>query len=385
MKKLTQEEFIKRANEIHENRYIYDKVVYVNSYTHVIITCPIHGDFLVTPNRHIGKEQVGCPECFGSRLNTERFISRAREVHGDKYTYNKVIYTGYTKKVIITCPIHGDFEQVASYHLSGNGCPMCGRSTKTITQEEFLLRAREVHGDRYDYSKVNYINTMTPITIICPIHGEFEQLPSHHIHLKQGCPNCAHDKLRLTTDEFIKSAQEIHGDKYSYEHTIYINNYTPVIITCPIHGDFEQTPSNHLKGWCGCPQCFNRSKLEETVKLYLERNNISFIEQMTWDWLKYKKQQSVDFFLPDQKVAIECQGLQHFRKVGLFDKMQPFEERWKLDTNKQQLCLSNGVVIYYYSNLSRENSRFNYPYLVFENMDNLMEEINNSQGLLLPY
>lgn len=249
-----------------------------------------------------------------------------------------------------------------------------------LDTKKFIENARRIHGNKYSYDKVIYMNSCTPVIITCPIHGDFSQQPSHHIHLRQGCPECSHDSKRLTTDEFVKKAREIHGDKYNYDKVIYINNYTKVIITCPIHGDFLMTPTNHIKDRCGCPKC-NSPKLEEQVRVYLTNKNISFIEQMRWEWLKYKKPQSVDFFLPELNIAIECQGLQHFQEVDLFDKRQSFEERLLLDENKQRLCLLNGIKIYYLSNIYRKN--FQFPYLVFENIEDLMNEAIKSKGLLI--
>ena len=117
---------------------------------------------------------------------------------------------------------------------------------KTDKTKEFIAKAKAVHGDKYDYSKVNYVNSFTKVTIICPKHGEFEQTPN--LHLKsQGCPNCYGNK-KMTIEEFIKRAKEVHGDKYDYSKVKYVNALTKVTIICPIHGEFEQTPAKHLLG-----------------------------------------------------------------------------------------------------------------------------------------
>lgn len=378
MKRLTTEEFIRKARAIHGNKYDYSKVVYINSYTPVIIICPIHGEFLCTPNNHLSNK-TGCPYCNGGvRIDTDEFIRRARLVHGDKYGYTKSIYVNSVTPIIITCPIHGDFEQVPAYHLSGNGCPTCG-GTKRLTTEEFIIRAGLVHDNKYGYTKSVYINAYTPIIVTCPIHGDFVTLPHYHL-LGSGCTMC-NGGVKIDTNEFIRRARLVHGDKYGYTKSVYINSSTPIIITCPIHGDFEQVPSTHLSG-SGCPIC-NSSKLESIVRLYLDSNKIEYIEQMKWPWLVYKNPQSIDFYLPQLNIGIECQGSQHFIMSTLFDRNpSTFQERMSKDINKQKLCLLNGVRLYYFSNLSTSTSQFNYPYLVFEDMDLLLEDARRSSLII---
>jgi len=132
------------------------------------------------------------------RLTKEEFLKRAKNKHGDKYEYNKSCFTGVNDKVTITCPVHGDFEQIAHSHLSGNGCSKCSfekiHNGKILTTDDFIQKAKNKHGDKYDYSKVNYINNITKVKIICPVHGEFEQKPHHH---KKGseCRKCANKKI----------------------------------------------------------------------------------------------------------------------------------------------------------------------------------------------
>ena len=126
-------------------------------------------------------------------MSKEEFIIKASLIHNNKYTYNKVDYINYNTPVIITCPIHGDFAQTPGKHLRGSngiaqGCPKCVGKHKTT--EEIIESFKEVHGDKYDYSKVNFVNKYTPVTIICKKHGEFKQLPGVHRNLKCGCPIC---------------------------------------------------------------------------------------------------------------------------------------------------------------------------------------------------
>ena len=195
------------------------------------------------------------------KLTTEEFIKKAREVHGDKYDYSKVEYNGIFEKVCIICPEHDEFWQSAHSHLSGNGCPQCSKIRAGLlrrkTNQDFIDQARKVHGDKYDYSKVEYLNAKKKIIIICPIHGSFMQIPSNHLN-GAGCPICkkahAASLMRKTTDWFIQKSHEVHGDKYDYSKVNYVDANTKVCIVCRKHGDFWQLPSSHLRGH-GCLKC----------------------------------------------------------------------------------------------------------------------------------
>ena len=114
------------------------------------------------------------------KLTTNEFIEKSRKVHGDKYDYSKVNYVNAKTKVCIICPIHGEFWQTPDLHLQGSGCSLCGGKIQ-LSEDEFIRRANLVHNNKYDYSKVNYINYHTKICIICPIHGEFWQEPANHL------------------------------------------------------------------------------------------------------------------------------------------------------------------------------------------------------------
>lgn len=197
-------------------------------------------------------------------LTTQLFIERANVKHENRYSYEKTLYIRGDDKVIITCPVHGDFEQQASSHLEGRGCRKCGYLTRPKsskpkrTQQDFITRAHQVHGDKFIYSKVNYGGSTTKITITCPIHGDFEQTPRDHLAGK-GCRQCqysipqkSHIRAKNT---FITRASKKHDNKFNYDKAVYKNARTNVTITCPIHGDFEQTPDVHLKAPHGCPKC----------------------------------------------------------------------------------------------------------------------------------
>ena len=191
---------------------------------------------------------------------------------------------------------------------------------KKLTTEEFVSKAKQIHFDKYDYSKVNYKNNRAKVCIICPKHGEFWQEPSSHIR-GHGCPKCKTDKMTHSTQQFIEKARLIHGNKYKYDKTQYLNTDVKVVITCPIHGDFTQRPDSHLSG-CGCPKCCS-SKGEKEVRNYLESNNINYIEQYPIR-VNYSIRKSgfvfVDFYLPEQNIIIEYNGEQHYKYIPYFHK-----------------------------------------------------------------
>ena len=201
MKRKTLEEFIDNARKIHGDKYSYDKSVYVDNKTKLIVTCPIHGDFLMRPDKHLWQKR-GCSKCNGGvGIDTEEFKKRAAEKHHDKYDYSLVEYVNATTPIKIICPEHGIFEQKAGSHIVGKGCPICGGSMKLST-EQFIERSKMVHGDKYDYSLVNYKNNGTKVTIICPKHGEFMQTPFHHMD-GVGCPHCKRSTLEEATSKYL--------------------------------------------------------------------------------------------------------------------------------------------------------------------------------------
>jgi ssDNA-binding Zn-finger/Zn-ribbon topoisomerase 1 len=357
---INKDKFIERAIDKYGDRYDYSKVNYVDSRTKVTIICPKHGEFQKVPENFWAGS--GCPKCTEDRLgrefdiNTGKFIKKANDVHNDFYDDSKVDYKNNNTKVIIKCPIHGEFLQRPADHLRGQGCPKCGiiknSENRALDKDEFIKRAREIHGKRYNYSLVDYQNVRKKVKIICPIHGVFEQSPEVHILQKAGCPKCADEKngenLKKTQEQFIEEAHSIHGDKYDYSKAVYQGADKKVIIICPKHGEFAQTAIVHLNG-CGCPKCRN-SRLENKVMRMLDKNNISYKMQKRFAWLRSTYTMPLDFYLPDMRLAVECQGLQHFGitkpyKNSLFKNLDSIKQRDKL---KYDLCNEHGIRIIYF-------------------------------------
>ena len=277
-RKLTREKFIEKAREVHGDKYDYSKVEYKNDKEKVCIICPEHGEFYQRPSSHLSGG--GCPRCaFNSSSDTkqftiEEFIKRAREVHGDKYDYSKAEYKNSQEKVCIICPNHGEFFQVPNSHLSGRGCSKCSGKNR-LTTKDFIKKAKETHGNKYDYSKVDYKNSTTKVCIICPEHGEFYQRPGEHFR-GYGCQKCG-GNLKLTTESFIRKAKEVHNNKYDYSKVVCKNSTTKVCIICPEHGEFFQIPNNHIRGQ-GCSKCGGSYRLntDDFVKKAKSVHNYSY-------------------------------------------------------------------------------------------------------------
>ncbi len=348
-----------------------------------------------------------------SRLNSEKFIEMAKEIHGDKYLYNKVIYVGSKEKVEIICPIHGSFWVTPNHHITNkSGCPACSGCVKK-TNRQFIDEAKLVHGDKYDYSKIEYKNNRTKVCIICPNHGEFWQNP--HDHLRGiGCKKCWFDRhtkgQTLSKEQFLERCYKKHGNKYDYSKVEYVKLDVPVIITCPLHGEFIQKPEYHLEGE-GCPKCgrikannsisysqdefvkkcskihnnkydyslvkYNRSSDIVTIicpehgefkhkaanhlmgqgcqkcgfksQLFLFEKLTSFFKNECFSWeyrAKWLGRQRIDICIEKYKIAIEYDGQQHFYPIDHFGGESEFKKRVKYDALKERLCEENGFKLF---------------------------------------
>jgi len=357
MKKLTREEFIFRSNLKHGNKYIYDMVYYRSSSIKVKILCDIHGEFEQTPNSHLmGSGCPRCSG--NNKSTKEEFIRKANFKHSNKYSYTNVEYVNSHTKVNIECPIHGFFSQKPSSHLLYGcekcGYIKSGeKNSKSI--DDFISLSNQVHSNKYDYSMVKYINNKKKVKILCPIHGFFEQIPYSHIK-GAGCEKCGFkdraDVNRKGVEQFIEDSNRVHNGKYDYSLVEYICADFKVKIICPIHGIFEQRAYKHLQKQ-GCPIC-SESKLEREIRCLLMKEGINFNQQYgKLNDSFYLKGQMLDFYLLDYNLAIECQGDQHFRPVDFGNRgyeyaFESFRKNLIRDFNKYLKCKSYGVEIIYY-------------------------------------
>lgn len=195
------------------------------------------------------------------RLSQIDFLNRSRQKHGDYYDYSEAVYQGLSKRVKIICRIHGSFFQRAGDHFR-YGCKLCGieksRDAKRLDTKIVIEKSRETHGDRYDYSLTNYVDSETKIVIICKIHGPFEQIPGSHYGNGCGCPKCGDESTRQhqshSNNDFIRIANTVHNFEYDYSKSNYVSSHKKVEIICKVHGSFFQTPASHKFG-SKCPKC----------------------------------------------------------------------------------------------------------------------------------
>ncbi|MDG1272297.1 MAG: helicase-related protein [Flavobacteriaceae bacterium] len=242
-----------QMRKVHGDRYDYSKSKY-SSKEKLKIICRIHGEFKQSYHGHIAGK--GCNKCgntiIGNKLikTLDEVLHEFKEIHGNEYDYSQVEYKGGKQKIKIICEKHGVFEQTPDSHKKGSGCPTC--AGKNITQEETISEFIKTHKNRYDYSLVKYTTATAKVKIICEKHGVFEQSPISHKR-GAGCPLCSGGVL-LTSEQVISQFKEVHGNKYDYSLVDYVSIHKPVKIICQKHGVFEQAPSVHKRP-AGCPTC----------------------------------------------------------------------------------------------------------------------------------
>ncbi len=320
--------FIFESKKVHGDKYDYSKSIYKNSKTNIII---ILGsiEYLQNPCKHL---MGRCPER-GEKLRTnEEFIEKAREVWGYKYDYSLVDYKG--SYIDIKIKYKGKiFEQKPTQHLSGYKCE-CSNIKNT---EDFIEKAIKKWGYKYDYSLVDYkgINKKVKIKYNNII---YEQKAGGHLYSNGSVENIT---IRKTTKEFILESNIVHDDKYNYDKSIYVNNITKIIITCPIHGDFTQRPSAHLSG-AGCNNC-KESRGEKIISKYLNKKNILYYRQYKFPNCENIRKLPFDFYIPSIRTAIEFDGEQHFQPMEFFGGLKAYEKLKINDKIKDDYCENNYI------------------------------------------
>lgn len=251
-------------------------------------------------------------------VTPQEYLARAKAVHGDRYVYDTSTLRSANKEATITCLLHGAFSQRLANHLLGAGCPSCaGRGV------DWIGRFRSVHGERYNYDDVIFTGYKTPVNIGCPEHGVFTQTPDNHYRNAQGCPKCKGARIRaskqLPVAEFVRRATEVHGGRFLYQHTQFNNMLRDVVqIECIQHGLFTQSPVNHLAGKIGCTKCNHmKSKGEEAVFQFV--SNHAVVKQRDRTVLAPKE---LDIYMPEHNLAIEYCG-DYWHSLGTLKEVQP--------------------------------------------------------------
>lgn len=353
------EEFIEKAREIHGDKYSYEKAVYTGCTKPLIVTCPLHGDFEITPHKHISGKH-GCPECgkllrAAKRNKGAQFVERAKAIHGDKYNYSLVDYKTCKDPVEIICNTCGKhFPQTPDNHINlQRGCPFCGMERvkeKAVQRgkerkgkpnfkhrsstEEWIAKVLTKHpefADKYDYSRVVYTKADERVEIICKTCGRVMR-PKACKHLfGQGCKTCAARKTAenraIPFNEVVERAKEVHGDKYEYFEDSYINMSEPMLIKHKKCGNvFPQRPEFHIGKKQGCPFCQHVvSSGEKDVFAFVKehihcevQNNVRIVPDFFVGDKKVHKAE-LDIYVPELKLAIEYNGT-YFHDISLKGK-----------------------------------------------------------------
>lgn len=287
------------------------------------------------------------------KISKDILIERFREVFGDEYDYSDMVFVDWNTKIRINCRIHGEFWMLPQNHLHNSGCPQCKgrkiRERQILPNEEFIKRAITLHGNKYDYSKTQYINSATKVCIICPEHGEFWQTPNSHLK-GNGCRKCRDkrfgEKQILTTAQFIERATKKHKDvKFDYSLVEYKDTHTPIVIRCEKGHTFKQKPCDHLHG-SGCPYC-KESRGERAIMQYLKANNIQHIYEykiVPEQSLFGRKYFRADFYLPNCNTIIEFHGEQHYRPVSMWNNSEErFYVQQDRDIRLREYCKKHGI------------------------------------------
>jgi hypothetical protein len=327
--------FILKFKNVHGDKYDYSLVNYVNTKTKVKIICSIHGEFEQTPNDHLSG--YGCSKCSNKfRLNTAMFIDKCKTIHGDKYDYSLVNYVNTKTKVKIICSIHGEFEQTPDKHTnSKQGCSKCSKSLNDL---EFINKLKMMYGELYIPIE-SYVSYKDKIKLKCLKHGIFKQ-SAEGLFKGHTCRRCITEN-KFNIKLFIENSKLIHGDKYNYSLVNYVNKITKVKIVCPIHGEFEQRPSDHLSG-CACPIC-RESRGEKQIRNYLNKHGVKFNPQHKFDNCKNDLSLPFDFYLPEHNICIEYNGIQHYKPVKHFGGKERFLIQQKCDKIKIDYCDMNYI------------------------------------------
>lgn len=350
-KKLTQEQVVLNFIETHGNKYLYDKVEYINSETNVLIGCKVegHGYFEQRPTHH--KDGGGCPKCAG-KISKEEAIQQFIDKHGDKYVYDMVDYKGVDVNVLIGCKIenHGYFVQTPYNHRNGRGCPECAKisisNALTYESDYVIGQFKNVHGDKYLYDKVEYMGNTSKVLIGCKVdgHGYFEQTPSSH-KIGTGCPICAgnilHDgnRLSLVRPDLIKYFVNLEdADNYT------VSSSKLVQLKCPDCGKQKTkltTPNRLSNIGFSCEYCSDGISIPEKFGIYLFKQiGIKFETQKIFDWAKDKR---YDFYIPAFELLIETHGEGHY--FNAFESLggRSLQEEQENDLLKYDLAIQNGI------------------------------------------
>lgn len=385
---MTKEEFLERVRKVHGEKYTFIELP--NSIdtktTKVRAVCQIHGEFSVNARQMY--RGSNCPLCAndrkGNAYTRDEYISRAMNVHNCEYSYGNLVYNGNKSDVYVTCKKHGDFQINARYHLRGGGCPLCFKEHKTVGKKRIpysdaVSRLEEMYGGEFTIvtDEDDYVDTYQKIMVRHNKCGIILEKSLHDLFRGRGCKFCSRDRVikrladvnKLSFDDVKGRISEMYEGEYSLltDESGYVNTKKRVIVKHNACGTvWKPIVNSVLQRNTSCP-CCRQSSLEAEVSSFLKSNDICFVPQKHFTWLGL---QTLDFYLPQRNIAIECQGMQHFKPIELYGGEEGFKRRKMLDERKRKLCDCNGINLIYYSNIG-----IDYPYDVIESKERLLGRI----------
>jgi len=349
--KKTQEQFINECHKIYNDKYDFSITEYINSKSQVSFICSIHG----IVKKHVKNllNGSGCPECNGSKKYTrEQFINECNIKFNNKYDYSLIEFKNINSKLIIVCPIHGNFTKNAYKHKEGAGCQKCSKSYKR-TKQEFIDEVNELYNNKYDYSLINFINIDTNIEIICPMHGSFSKRPSEHLSGSE-CNLCKFNKHNITKLNFIDKSNQIHNNKYDYSLSIFQHPRSKIKIICNNHNqsyEFEQEPYFHIIYKRGCNKCSqeltSKNIMKDKVLLNEFINRANKVHNNKYDYSK------VNFNITKDIITIICNEHNEFQQQVMMHLLgrgcSKCSQRYNYTTEE-------------YINLCKERNSYDYDY-----------------------
>jgi hypothetical protein len=327
--KLTTEEFVKRATDTHGNKFDYSHFEYEGYRQKIRLLCTVHGEFTQSVENHLlGRECKWCAYQNGAKDRTifkDKFLQDAKIKYRDRYSYNLMDYKSFQKAVTITCNLHGNFRQSPKDHLVAEGCKHCRGIVHNA--ETFTNKANIIHNNKYSYHLVRYKNNTKKVVIVCPVHGEFLQIPANHL-CGSGCPSCSMEvRVKNCTkpqEDFISEAKKIYGDKYTYERVNYISGHDYVEVTCRIHGVFKRMAVNLLRG-SGCSYCLKVSGTtpstlyivnhQDVTKVGISREVSKRLATIRWEsGREFKLVKTYQFSMHNTARSVECDILKFLKE-----------------------------------------------------------------------
>lgn len=359
-KSYTNADWISDFVAFHGDTCDYSKTIVAGSNNKIEVRCTVCGHtFFPTPSNHL--RGSGCIKCAAKKralaitFDTAEFIRRAIIEHGDKYSYHCTVYVNSQKKVEIYCNTCCEiFTQLPNGHLQGKGCKKCALVTNGLNHrtpsEEYFERVRVLHENAYGYDKAVYLGSNEKIEIDCRTCGAtFWQTAGSHLS-GCGCPHCHFanigDSKRKTQDRLIEQFREKHGDTFTYDVSMYVNDRSKIKVTGNACGHVTwQTFRDHLFGF-GCPIC--SQELDESlgatqIRSVLSDLDIAYATEHSFPGCKGERKLRFDFYLPEFNACIEYQGPQHYSAVPYWGGQKGLIKQQKRDQIKREFCTANKI------------------------------------------